>query len=110
MLDSPVEAIVQRQVEAYNAGDLDAFCACYDEDVVVVDAEGTEVVRGMLPLRVMYRRVFLEGHSSEVVSRLVVGSWVVDHEIVHTSGQRLEGLVAYRVAEERIVRVQMLAG
>lgn len=110
MLDDAVEAVVQRQVEAYNAGDLDAFCAAYSEDVAVLDADGAEVVRGVGGLREMYQRVFLEGHSSEVVNRLVVGSWVVDHEVVHTSGQRLEGLVAYRVSRARIDRVQMLTG
>lgn len=108
MLDSGPEAVVQRQVEAYNAGDLDRFCACYSEDVTVLDAEGAEVASGMLALRDLYRRIFLEGHSSEVVSRLVLGSEVVDHKVVHTSARRLEGLVAYRMAGDRIDRVEML--
>ena len=32
-----VEAIAKAQLDAYNAQDLDAHCACFADDVVVAD-------------------------------------------------------------------------
>ncbi len=31
---------MHRQVEAYNAGEVDAFVACYAQNVVIEDADG----------------------------------------------------------------------
>lgn len=39
----PVEAVVPRQLDAYNHQDAEAFVPCFSEDVVIV-REGSEVV------------------------------------------------------------------
>jgi uncharacterized protein (TIGR02246 family) len=77
-----VEDVVQRQVEAYNAHDLDGFCACYSQDVVVLDADGNEMLRGMEPFREQYRQLFEGDAVAEIVARVSAGRWVVDHEMV----------------------------
>ena len=105
---SGAEAVVERQVEAFNAHDLDGFCACYSDDVVVIDGDGNYMLRGMKAFREHYRKQFEGDASGEIVGRLSAGSWVVDHEIARLAGQTLEGLVAYRVRGELIDRVHFM--
>jgi hypothetical protein len=37
---------VERQVDACNAHDLDAFAACYADDIVIGDGRGTVLLAG----------------------------------------------------------------
>jgi hypothetical protein len=80
--EPPVAALATAQLEAYNASDLDAFCACYAEDVRVLDADGKATVQGLPTFREGYRALFerfAEVHA-EVSRRLVMGSHAVDLE------------------------------
>ncbi len=76
------EDAVERQVRAYNERDVDAFVDCYAEAVVVEDADGSALISGREGLRERYGRLFDESPelSGEIVSRLRVGSFVVDEE------------------------------
>ena len=78
---------VERQVQAYNARDADAFAACYARDVVVEELDGEVMMRGRDELRRLYGELFetRPGLHAEITSRIRVGSWVVDEE-------RVEGL------------------
>ncbi len=40
------ESIVQRQLDAYNARDVEAFLACYTADCVIEDGEGNRMMAG----------------------------------------------------------------
>jgi hypothetical protein len=51
---------VLRQVDAYNARDLDAFVDCYSLDTVVEDATGNVVVRGHAAMQAVYDELFRE--------------------------------------------------
>ena len=52
-------SVVQRQLEAYNARDLDAFMAVMADDVVAVDAEtGALIAEGAAALRPRYEQRF----------------------------------------------------
>ena len=77
---------VERQVGAYNAGDLEGFLLCFAEGVVVEDAEGNVRSTGRDPLRETYGRLLAErpDQEYEIVARIRVGSWVVDEE--HITG------------------------
>ena len=105
MPESEAEALVERQVEAFNAHDLEAFCACYSDDVLVIDGDGDEMLRGMAAFRERYRQQFEGDAAGEIGGRLSAGSWVVDHEIARLGGQTVEGLVAYRIRGGVIDRV-----
>ena len=78
------EAIVQRQLEAYNRRDLDAFLACYADDARLWRAPATLTESGREALRARYQRRF-EGapalHAT-ILQRIVLGRFVVDHERV----------------------------
>src|SRR5690606_15825246 len=75
-----IEALAARQLEAYNAADLDAFCACYHAEVRVLDGE-EELLRGAEAFREQYRSKFAAGgFGATVEARMVVGRHCFDDE------------------------------
>ena len=51
---STVEHLAQSQLLAYNQSDLDAFCACYHDQVRVRDQQGHCVAEGIDAFRQRY--------------------------------------------------------
>jgi hypothetical protein len=102
-------AVVERQLAAYNAHDIDAFAATYAPDVVVRRRDGGEL-RGRDALREQYTGQFAQRRCrAEIVGRLTEGEWVVDHEVAHGLGDGpVRVLVAYRVRDGLIDRVDFL--
>ena len=96
------EAVVQRQLDAYNARDLDAFVACYADDVELFRMPSPQpALRGLAALAEFYatERFTLPGLRADLLNRMVLGDKVIDHERVH--GVRdvpFEAAVAYEVA------------
>ena len=110
-----VAELAARQLDAYNRADLDAFCDCYHQEVVVLDEEGTVTIRGIDSFRLRYADKFAAGGFGATVSeRIALGRHCVDLEhywFFDASGARQEGsvLVRYTLADARIVRVQFLS-
>lgn len=111
---SEIEELACRQLEAYNASDLDGFCDCYHDQVEVWNdlAPGTS---GITSFRDRYQDMFARWSFGGTVSRRVVaGDHAVDLEHwwrVHPdTGERTEGdlLVRYTLREGRIGIVQFL--
>lgn len=79
----PVEQVVQRQLDAYNARDLEEFLGAYAEDAeqhllhAGVIASGREEIR-----KRMAERFADPALHAELVSRTVMDNIVVDHEFV----------------------------
>ena len=76
---------VQRQLDAYNAHDLERFVAEYTEDIQVFRPPAAEpVLSGQNAFAEHYarNRFTLPNLHAEVVNRMVAGSTVVDHERV----------------------------
>jgi uncharacterized protein (TIGR02246 family) len=114
--ESEVVALSIRQLSAYNAADLDAFCACYHPDVRVLEADGTVRTQGMDAFRARYAGLFSDYRDvrAEVDARLTLGPHVVEHERwerthrqtgEHTAG---EVLVRYTARDGRIALVAFL--
>jgi hypothetical protein len=101
---------VARQVDAYNAHDLEAFLACYADDVVVTTGNGDVIMEGIETVRAQYGEWFSQLHDLRCVvhHRIVRGSWVVDDEHATAEGLDVEALVAYHVREHRIDRVVLM--
>ena len=77
---------MQRQVDAYNAQDLEAFVATYADDVVITRGDSREtIVRGKDALRDRYGDIFRRfplNHARIVERRAGSDGVVLDHEIV----------------------------
>jgi len=79
------ETVVQRQVEAYNARDIDAFLSFYAEDAVVRRLPAGEIAwDSREAMRPRYAKRFAENPKLNciITNRVVHGDWVVDHELV----------------------------
>lgn len=100
-------AVVQRQVDAYNAHDLDAFVATYSDDVVIYRVPSTTpALAGKDKLIAFYRdtRFNRPQLHVEILSRTVIGNKVIDHERI--SGLRdapFEAVASY-VVQEGLIR------
>jgi len=106
-------AVVQRQLEAYNAHDVEAFVATYSEDVELweLGPEPRLIAKGREALRREYAGFFAGARpQAEVASRRVVGPYVVDDErVVTADGRLVEAAATYLVEKGRIRRVWFAA-
>jgi uncharacterized protein (DUF924 family) len=87
MTSAPAD-MVERQLCAYNARDLDAFVRCFASDVEVANQGAPPHVRGREAFRSRYATLF-ERHPEnyvEILHRSVGEGWVVDEELVHRDG------------------------
>jgi hypothetical protein len=102
--------VVTRQVDAYNAADLEGFLACYAESVVIRSGEGVVLNEGREAMRASYQDWFgsLPGLRAEILTRVEQGGWVVDEEHVTAEGLDLRALVAYRVRDGLIDHVLIM--
>ena len=109
---SSIVELAARQLVAYNNSDLNAFCACYHPEVVVLDCD-EQIVVGIEDFRERYRGLF-EGFEfgAEVTQRLDAGDHCVDYEtwwrIDPGTGERSQGvvLVRYTLRDQTIGWVQ----
>jgi hypothetical protein len=109
-----IEELARRQLAAYNASDLEAFVACYHEDVRVLRGE-EESLRGRDAFRERYLSLFEDwDFGADVPERLQLGDHCVDYEtwwrVDPSSGERSEGsvLVRYLARDGLIGLVQFL--
>ncbi|MDT3275988.1 nuclear transport factor 2 family protein [Shewanella sp. SP2S2-4] len=82
-VESTLEALVQAQLEAYNQRDLVTFVAQFSDDVCIYRPPATApVIQGKAAFSDFYQneRFNLPNLHAEIVSRMVVGNKVVDHE------------------------------
>ena len=96
---SPVD-IVELQLQAYNARDLEAFVSCYAGDVQLYRMPTKEpTTTGREAMRKVYRERFASPNlHAEILSRIVTGNKVVDHErIVGIRESAIEAIAVYEV-------------
>lgn len=107
---NPVD-VVQAQLDAYNAQNLDAFCACFGEDCVISDLNGVVTQQGLEQIRERYREMFAQypENKARLVHRIAVGDVVIDHEdIVRSAELRLNAVAIYTVRDGLIRRVDFV--
>lgn len=75
--------VVQRQLDAYNARDVEAIMATYAEDAQQFEHPATLLVDGAEQLRARFVARFVEPNlHAALVNRIVMGNVVIDHEKV----------------------------
>lgn len=113
MSDTPsarATAAAQAQLDAYNARDIDAFVACYTQDVQVFDLKSNALLsQGAEQLRLDYQALFerFPDLHAALTHRSVVGNMAFDHEHVTGRGPDVvEAMAVYEVnAQGLIARV-----
>jgi hypothetical protein len=100
--------LAQRQLDAYNDHDVEAFARCYAEDVEVLRLPGGEAVAtGREELRRVYGDLFAKqpGRRADLVNRMECGRFCVDHERVHDGpGTPVRWAVAVYEVEAGLIR------
>jgi len=107
------EWVIQTQVEAYNARDIDAFAALYADDIEIFRHPSDKpYMQGKEQLRKRYSKLFSSSPklNCRVISRMVQNNIVVDHELVTGIAKRpyLHGVATYEVEHGLIQRVWFL--
>lgn len=102
-------AVVQRQLDAYNARDLEALLAIYADDAELFDHPATLLARGTAELRPRFAARFQEPNLyARLLGRTVAGSYVFDHERVTRTFPEgpgdLEVVMIYEVRAGRIAK------
>ena len=103
---TPVE-VVKKQLAAYNARDLDAFCACYSPKIVVERLIGNKLLfRGMEAFRKNYADRFSNPElHAKLINRIALGQVVIDQEeIVGFPGHNVLHAVAIYEVENGLIR------
>jgi hypothetical protein len=107
--------VVQAQLVAYNAGDIDAFLAVFAEDAKLYRLGNDEpFAAGKEQLRTLYGKLFENSPDlhSEVTTRTVIGNRVIDYErITGRNGQAEPWFIVmiYEVEEGLIRRAWSLS-
>jgi hypothetical protein len=81
--DTKPTEIVGRQLDAYNARDIEAFMACWAEDAQFLAFPDTLLAQGSRQIHERHVARFQEPNlHGKLISRMCVGNMVVDQEIV----------------------------
>ena len=100
--------LVQGQLDAYNALNLQVFCTYFAEDVIVIDGRSQECLfSGMEAFRERYQRTFSNSElHCHLLNRIEQGDIVIDHEEVSGMGEELVYAIAvYQIENGRIQKV-----
>jgi len=101
------ETVVQRQLDAYNARDIDALLATYAPDARQYEHPGTLLATGAAEMRARMAVRFQEPDlHARLLQRAVMGNIVIDHEEVTRNFPEGRGSVdmvaVYEVVDGRI--------
>lgn len=109
------ETVVQKQLEAYNAHDLETLIACYAEDACLFEHPATRLASGSDQLRERFALRFEEPNlQARLINRIAMGNFVVDHEQVTRTFPEGTGTVeliaTYEVLNNSIINAWFLSG
>ncbi|WP_395673192.1 nuclear transport factor 2 family protein [Phenylobacterium sp.] len=109
---SDLGAIVDAQLDAYNAQDLDAFCAFYTEDATLGAYGEAPHTVGVAAIRERHAKLFAEFPKNKAArtNRVTAGAVVVDHEdVIRGPGvEPFQVLAIYTLAGGKIARVDFV--
>jgi hypothetical protein len=113
LIDTSPEALVQRQLNAYNQRDIEAFLEPYSEDVELHSYANDQRQRGKAAMRENYKKLFDSSPAlhCQLVNRIVQGDTVIDQESVtglFGKPGTLKAIAIYTVRDGKIVRVTFI--
>ncbi|MCL1668757.1 amidohydrolase family protein [Elizabethkingia ursingii] len=106
------ELLVQQQLNAYNARNIEAFLEPYSDDVEIYTFPNTLISKGKDGMRKSYTEMFtkLPNLHCELKGRIVQGNIVIDRESV--SGIRdntnVEATAVYEIKNHKIIKVYFI--
>lgn len=115
MSTSGPQSVVQAQLDAYNAKDIEALLKTYAPDAEQFTLHGELLAKGHEQLRSRFIMRFAEPNlHARLLSRIVVGNVVTDLELITRDFPEglgtLEMLCIYEVVDDRIQRASFATG
>jgi hypothetical protein len=112
---SEAEAVVQRQLDAYNARDIEALVATYADDAQQFEHPSKLLASGSAQLRERFAARFKEPNlQATLIRRMVVGQVVIDQEKVSRTFPEgtgtIELVAIYEVQNGRIAKAWFISG
>ncbi len=108
------EQVVQRQLDAYNARNIEKFLATYSKDIEVYNYPNKLSMKGREQMRKVYGSMFERSKDlhCKIVNRIVLGNKVIDSESVIFDAKRppLRAIAIYTVKDGLITRVTFVDG
>ncbi|WP_299114518.1 nuclear transport factor 2 family protein [uncultured Winogradskyella sp.] len=104
------EAIVQKQLDAYNARDIDAFMATYSNDIKLYNFPNELRTEGQEAMKNSYKGFFenTPDLNCKILKRIVTGNKVIDHELVTANGSTFKAVAVYEVENGLISKVTFI--
>lgn len=101
------ETIVQKQVEAYNNKDIDAFLATYSDDIEIYNFPNILSMKGKTQMREVYSEMFerVKELHCEIKKRIIINNKVIDHEYVKFDDNFSSVVAIYEVKDGKIIKV-----
>src|SRR5688572_25396010 len=109
------ESVVQRQLDAYNARDIDALMATYADDIELYEHPAKLLASGAAQVRERQAVRLAEPNlHAKLIQRMVMGNIVIDQEVVTRTFPEGTGLIEliaiYQVSEGRIGKAWFIFG
>lgn len=107
--DTP-EDLAQRQLNAYNFRNIDAFLEPYANDVEVYNFPDQLQFKGKEAMRKGYAQMFANTPNlhCELVNRIVQGNTVIDKERVQVGNRVIEATAIYHIEDGKIQKVYFM--
>jgi hypothetical protein len=108
-------SVIQRQLDAYNARDLDALMGTYAEDAQLFEHPSTLLASGASVLRERFALRFQEPNlHAHLLNRVAIGQAVVDYEEVSRTFPEGTGkvrlMMIYEVQGGKITKAWSIVG
>lgn len=103
-------ALAQRQLNAYNLRNIEAFIEPYDDDVEIYIYPNTFMYKGKNEMRKRYADMFQNTPNlhCELKGRIVQGNVVIDSERVQKNNDIIEATAIYHIENNKIKRVYFI--
>ena len=101
------EDVVNRQLDAYNARDIDKFVDTYSEDIEIYDLYGKMTMKGHTQLRERYTNLFINtpNLNCRIENRIKINNKIIDKENVVMNERIVEAVAIYEVIDGKITKV-----
>jgi imidazolonepropionase-like amidohydrolase len=111
LLKVTAELLVQQQLNAYNARNIEAFLASYSDSVELYEYPDKLIGKGKAQMREMYTDLFkkVTNLHCELVNRMVLGNTIIDYESVTGFGPKpVRAIAVYTMEGNKISKVRFV--
>ncbi len=112
LIEESPEMLIQRQLNAYNSRDLEAFLDTYAEDTKIYDLSGQLLMDGKEAMGTRYKTLFENNPMlyCEIKNRIVLGNKVIDQEHVRIANGYIDAVAIYEIKNGLIQKVTFVRG